>query len=447
MITRISAGLSRATALALVAVAITLVSGPTATHADEIGTVITTPSTGRSPVLSPSGAILYMAHIDSDEVSIVDLTSQLLVGTVATPEPVALALSPDGASLYVASFDGQISVIDTSTGAISSFVNTGRPISKIALGSGGSTLWVAPRLDNGIISFDIDTATRMDFPAPSSQAEDIDVSADGTRLYVTYLLIDSLVVFDAASGAVAGSVAVGSAPYDVELLPDGSRAYVANYGDETVSVIDTASLTVVATIPVPSSVTRLAAHPDGSRMYVSGSGITLVLETATNVVTASLSTPGIGPIVISPDGTNAYRPRSFSTELAVIALDTQPVLSAETLPAAHRGEPYSFAITATGTPTPTFSVTSGALPAGLVLDGTTGVISGSPTSSGITTFTVTASSTVSGIAAADDETYTIEVTATLAATGSDGTSTLFIWAVIALALGITAAATSRRFAA
>lgn len=58
---------------------------------------------------------------------------------------------------------------------------------------------------------------------------------------------------------------------------------------------------------------------------------------------------------------------------------------------ATAGTPYSFTVTADGIPAPTYTVTSGSLPAGLTLDATTGVISGTPTTPGTSTFTVTAS--------------------------------------------------------
>jgi type VI secretion system secreted protein VgrG len=55
------------------------------------------------------------------------------------------------------------------------------------------------------------------------------------------------------------------------------------------------------------------------------------------------------------------------------------------------GTAYHFTVVATGTPAPTFSVTSGSLPQGLTLNSVTGVISGTPTSAGPSTFTITAS--------------------------------------------------------
>ena len=52
--------------------------------------------------------------------------------------------------------------------------------------------------------------------------------------------------------------------------------------------------------------------------------------------------------------------------------------------------PYSTRILANGNPAPTFSISSGALPGGLSINGTTGVISGTPTNTGSYTFTVAA---------------------------------------------------------
>jgi hypothetical protein len=58
------------------------------------------------------------------------------------------------------------------------------------------------------------------------------------------------------------------------------------------------------------------------------------------------------------------------------------------------GTPYNFTYTASGSPAPTFSVTSGALPTGLTLSAA-GVISGTPNATGTFTGTVTASNGVS----------------------------------------------------
>ncbi|TFB71887.1 hypothetical protein E3O06_11540 [Cryobacterium glaciale] len=68
--------------------------------------------------------------------------------------------------------------------------------------------------------------------------------------------------------------------------------------------------------------------------------------------------------------------------------------TAATPPAAVAGTPYSYSFLASGSAEPTFAVTSGQLPAGLDLS-TDGVLSGTPTVAGSSTFAVTASNHMS----------------------------------------------------
>ena len=70
--------------------------------------------------------------------------------------------------------------------------------------------------------------------------------------------------------------------------------------------------------------------------------------------------------------------------------ETIPDISISALPDATEGEAYNQTFTATGTQPITWSITAGALPDGLDLASNTGVISGTPTSEGTYTFTVTA---------------------------------------------------------
>jgi len=71
------------------------------------------------------------------------------------------------------------------------------------------------------------------------------------------------------------------------------------------------------------------------------------------------------------------------------------------------GRPFTFAVTASGTAPITYAVTAGSLPPGLTLNGATGVISGTPTTPGAYTFTVTATNA----AGSASVTYSQSVTA------------------------------------
>ena len=134
------------------------------------------------------------------------------------------------------------------------------------------------------------------------------------------------------------------------ITPDGGRALVANYAGRSVSVIDTATNTVTATVPVGWNPTVVAISPDGTRAYVTNLG----------------------------DGT-----------VSVVTIG-QAISIVGTPPAGVVGQPYDYTFALVGQPSPTVTVTAGALPAGLVL-GTDGTLSGIPTVSGQFEFTVTAS--------------------------------------------------------
>ncbi|WP_313540442.1 ice-binding family protein [Leifsonia aquatica] len=100
-------------------------------------------------------------------------------------------------------------------------------------------------------------------------------------------------------------------------------------------------------------------------------------------------------------------------------VSTSPTITSGTPTAATAGTPYSYPVTATGSPAPTYTVTNGSLPAGLTLNGTTGVISGTPTTPGSSTFTITVAN---GTAPDTSATYTIETAAAASAGSSASTA-------------------------
>jgi YVTN family beta-propeller protein len=219
-------------------------------------------------------------------------------------------------------------------------------------------------------------------------------------------------VISVASGTVTSTIPVGSGPSGVAFTPDGSTAYVTTYGSNTVSVITVASRTVTSTIPVGTHPVGVAFTPDGSTAYVtnSGSNTVSVISVASGTVTSTIP---VGPepyrVAFTPDGSTAYVTNAGSNTVSVIDVNsTPPVFTADTPPTkATMRVAYSYTFTATGEPAPTFYVSSGALPAGLRLDSSTGVLAGTPTKAGKATFTVTATNGVSPAAVTSRITITV----------------------------------------
>jgi len=86
---------------------------------------------------------------------------------------------------------------------------------------------------------------------------------------------------------------------------------------------------------------------------------------------------------------------------------TAPRITSGAPPVAFVGLPYRFMVIATGSPPPTITLSAGSLPPGLMLDSTSGLISGIPTRPGTyAAITITANN---GIAPAASITFTMHV--------------------------------------
>jgi hypothetical protein len=116
---------------------------------------------------------------------------------------------------------------------------------------------------------------------------------------------------------------------------------------------------------------------------------------------------GILSGTIAVDGTGA-----LTASLLIVPGASPAITSASPAGSIVAGSAFSFTVAASGTAPIAFSITAGALPTGLTLDPSTGEISGTPTTFGSFTYTVTATNIV-GTTTAD---YTQVVTTAASST-------------------------------
>ena len=86
-------------------------------------TVTTTVPVGGGPVglaISPDGATVYVTSGPTDTVSVIDTATNTVATTVGVGDaPAFVAINPDGATAYVTNHDdGTVSVIDTATNTV-----------------------------------------------------------------------------------------------------------------------------------------------------------------------------------------------------------------------------------------------------------------------------------------------------------------------------------------
>ncbi len=119
----------------------------------------------------------------------------------------------------------------------------------------------------------------------------------------------------------------------------------------------------------------------------------LSLAQTTGVISGTPTASGTtSPTFTVTDSSSPAQTKSVALSL-VIAAPAAPALTiSASLPAGTANTAYSSQMSATGgTPAYTWSITTGSLPAGLTLAATTGIISGTPTASGTSNFTATVS--------------------------------------------------------
>ena len=139
--------------------------------------------------LSADGRSLYVVCEKSDELRVVDIASGKVIKQIAVGHvPTGISLSPDGKQIYVAnSWSDNVSVIDTSTLSVSRTFPAGfEPISAIS-DREGRTLYTANRLSNDISVIDLQSGKEIKRLVAGRGASYLALSPDGKQIYCTHI--------------------------------------------------------------------------------------------------------------------------------------------------------------------------------------------------------------------------------------------------------------------
>lgn len=194
------------------------------------------------------------------------------------------------------------------------------------------------------------------------------------------------------------SQGAGAQPSDVAMTSDGNRVYVANYGTNSIAVYGWGAAPAMTPPTLPDAL-QGAAYAQ-TVTATGGTPITFAIQTGTlpagltfDTTTGAITGTPTAPLGSYSFTISASNPWGLATQPYTIHVVAPPAITTATLPDGVVGTAYSQTLVATGTAPISYSVDSGALPAGLTLNGATGSISGTPTSASSSTFTIRATNT------------------------------------------------------
>jgi YVTN family beta-propeller protein len=273
------------------------------------------------------------------------------------PYPFALSVVPGGKRLVVASTgasDQALQLLDARTGALLQAVPVRRSWLGLALSPDGARVYLAGAKEKKVHVFRIDGDRFAAEPAiPVTTADDgredalpsgLAVSADGRSLWVARIRADDVVRIDLGTLRVAARIPVGRHPYRPVLSPDGRTLAVTNWGGASVSLVASSSGDVVATIPVEDHPSDALFTPDGKTLFVAQSNrnrvaaVDLASRKVVRQIAIALGPDGPGTpsadalpdgstpnaLALSPDGRTLYVANADDDAVAVVAVGGDP---------------------------------------------------------------------------------------------------------------------------
>ena len=337
---------------------------------------------------------VYAAEQFSNTVSVVDPSTNRLLGVIRLGEPQpanfsplyrgqvlvhGMGFAPDGRTIAVVSIgSNSVTFIDTATNAVKHTTYIGRSPHEAFFTPNGREVWVTVRGEDYVSVLDARTYAEIArVPTPGGPGMTI-FSPDGRYAYVCSSFNPQLVVFDVATRAEVGRVAQPS-PFcpNLAATPDGTQVwYTLKDTGKTVVIAAKppfATLKVLDTGPITNHV-NFVDSARGKFAYVTVGGLNRVLAFRRDSFAPVATIPvgklphGIWP---SGDGSRVYV--GLENDDAMVAIDTASNKVIATIPIGQAAQAVNYVPNAV----PAGTGTAGLVPLGVAAN-VTRIMLGAP---------------------------------------------------------------------
>ena len=186
---------------------------------------------------------LYVLCTDAKQIAVVQANSGKVVRTISLPaEPTGLALSPDGAKLYVTFGlpQGTVGVVESASGRLLATIPVGHTPGAPVVSPDGTRLYVANRFDNNVSVVDLAANKEIAKTPASREPVAAAITPDGKTLLVANLMpTDRSDSYDVAAAVTVIDTATqhssairlpngSTSLHGICISPDGKHAYVTH---------------------------------------------------------------------------------------------------------------------------------------------------------------------------------------------------------------------------
>ncbi len=204
------------------------------------------------PVYDPhTGMLLVTTEIDKT-VSILDLKSRKIVGSIPTgaEQSHMITLLPDGRKLYSANVGpGTVSVMDVPARKLLKVIPVSGNTQRIANSVDGKYVFTADQTGPELVVIDTKTDEVTRRIALPDVGYGTAPTPDGRYLLVTMDKQEKIAVVDLKTMAVTKTFATPRGINEVLVSPDGRTAYASSAKTDQIAIIDVASFTTTKVVP------------------------------------------------------------------------------------------------------------------------------------------------------------------------------------------------------
>ena len=220
-----------------------------------------------------AGNQLFVSNLSSNDLRIIDTaTFQVQAHIETAVQPLDLALSPDGKTLYATnSGTSALTIVDVESGQARTVEIADASEGLYGIAATADKIFTTDIAGSQVLALSLQGRITDRIPVPP-KPRSLALAPNGKTLYVTSMDTGRLTAIDADGATVSRSIDLGvSGTFAIAPSPDGRKLYLTAYSEGSLLAVDVASGTLRKKLAIGRNPRAIAFSPDGTQVYVTSS--------------------------------------------------------------------------------------------------------------------------------------------------------------------------------